>query len=98
MAANTQDDVLGVVEIDVEGERAYLEKLFVEPQAMERGVGAALFEWARDAARAQGAGELQIVADPGAVGFYRRMGAASAGTVPSGSVPGRDLPVLTLIL
>nr|WP_211354784.1 hypothetical protein [Stackebrandtia albiflava] len=37
-------------------------------------------------------------ADPGAEPFYRRMGAVRIGEAPSGSVPGRVLPRMTVRL
>ena len=49
-------------------------------------------------AREAGATALVIGADPRAAGFYRRMGAVEAGVVPSGSIPGRMLPLLKLRL
>ena len=39
-----------------------------------------------------------IQADPGAVGFYERMGAERTGQAPSASIPGRVLPVLAFSL
>jgi hypothetical protein len=41
---------------------------------------------------------LRIEADPNAVGFYRAMGAEQIGEAPSGSVPGRSLPLLAFKL
>ena len=37
---------------------------------------------------------MPIVADPGAVGCYRAMGARPAGEVASGSIPSRRIPLL----
>lgn len=95
-----EDDttIVGVVELGVAGETAELWKLFVEPQWMGNGAGRELFDWAVAQARDLGAKILQIEADPGAAAFYRRLGAKVVGTVPSGSIPGRALPLLTLEL
>ncbi|MEO0989394.1 MAG: GNAT family N-acetyltransferase [Pseudomonadota bacterium] len=90
--------VQGVLHVAVDAKQAWLEKLFVDPGAMGRGIGRALFASGADWARAEGADEMVIEADPGAVPFYRRMGAHPAGQVPSGSVPGRVLPRLVLRL
>lgn len=49
-----------------------LDGLFVEPEAMGTGVGRALVEDAAERARAAGAGWLDVVAGPEAVGFYER--------------------------
>lgn len=69
--------------------------LFVEPGAMGRGVGRALFAHMADEARRRGYATLVIDSDPGAAPFYARMGAAPSGTAPSGSIPGRFLPRFT---
>lgn len=72
-----------------------LEHLWVRPQYMGRGIGRALFERAIGGLRSAGGGELHIVADPDAEGFYRRMGARVVGHKPT-KIPGRTLPVLVL--
>ena len=90
--------ILGVAQVSSDGDQACLEKLFVDPDAMGRGVGRVLFGWARTAARKRGAATLVIEADPEAAPFYRRLGAVDAGTVPSVSIPGRSLPRLTVPL
>ncbi len=69
--------------------------LFVDPEHIGSGVGGALWRHALAEARAAGFGTLELVADPGAVGFYLRMGARRAGEVPSESIPGRTLPLMT---
>ena len=90
--------ILGVAQVSGDGDEAYLEKLFVDPDAMGRGVGRALFEWARTVACKRGASTLIIEADPEAAPFYRRLGAVDAGIAPSLSIPGRSLPRLVLPL
>jgi GNAT superfamily N-acetyltransferase len=69
-----------------------LSHLFVEPLALGRGIGRALFQAAARKARLAGAGRLLILADPNAAGFYARMGAAPAGAVASDLDPQRMLP------
>lgn len=88
----------GVAQITVEGHTADLQKMFVEPTAIGLGVGKLLFAWAVSTAKDLGARHLTIDADPGAVGFYKRMGAAEHGVAPSGSIPGRMLPHLQIDL
>lgn len=73
---------------------SFLEKLFVEPSHMGKGVGRRLFEWSRGAARALGASQMIVEADPDAVSFYVAMKCRPAGMVASGSIPGRMLPRL----
>ncbi len=71
-----------------------LDHLFVEPDAIGGGHGAALFEHACERARDAGASVLVIQSDPHAEGFYRRCGAERVGERESDSVPGRMLPLL----
>ncbi|MEZ5765763.1 MAG: GNAT family N-acetyltransferase [Xanthobacteraceae bacterium] len=87
-------EIVGVAQIAVTGDDAELAKLFIAPGAIGTGVGKTLFAWAVNEARAGGAMQLWIEADPDAAAFYRRMGATDAGSVPSGSIPGRFLPRL----
>ena len=89
---------IGLCQIAVEGPNADLAKLFVEPAELGRGCGRVLFLWAVATARDAGARRMTIDADPGAVPFYVRMGARSAGVAPSGSIPGRVLPRLEVAL
>ena len=73
-----------------------LDDLWVEPGSIGRGIGTALFEQAVARARSLGAQALRWEADPNAVGFYERMGAAIVGTA-TGSW-GRQLPVMEIVL
>jgi GNAT superfamily N-acetyltransferase len=90
--------LVGVAQVTVKGQLAELDKLFVEPTRLRSGAGKALFEWATAMARDGGAVTMVIEADPDAVGFYRRLGAVDYGTAPSGSIPGRLIPRLKLLL
>jgi GNAT superfamily N-acetyltransferase len=72
-----------------------LDHLFVEPAEIGSGVGRALWGHAVAAAQSLGFTRLEIQADPDAEAFYLAMGARRRGTVPSGSIPGRRLPLLT---
>jgi GNAT superfamily N-acetyltransferase len=92
------DDVIGLVQVVVDGEAADLAKLFIAPSILRGGVGRKLFEWAAAKARERGARWMWIEADPDAAPFYRRMGAVDDGVAPSGSIPGRVLPRLKLML
>lgn len=90
--------VAGLVQVRVTAADADLLKLFVEPALIGAGVGRLLFEWATAKARDLGATRMIIEADPGAAPFYQRMGAHHAGSVASGSIPGRMLPRLLVEL
>ena len=96
--AESEGCLIGVAQVTLETDFAELSKLFVEPTRLRCGAGRQLFDWATRTAHQAGATELVIGADPQAAGFYRRMGAIDAGTVASGSIPGRRLPLLKLRL
>jgi N-acetylglutamate synthase-like GNAT family acetyltransferase len=80
---------------DGEGELA---DVFVEPARKGEGHGRRLVEHAKAAARARGWHNLRVDADPNAVAFYASCGARQTGTVPSGSIPGRRLPLMKIAL
>lgn len=68
--------------------------MFVEPDQVGGGIGRALWEHALDTADTLGIRRILIEADPHAEDFYLAMGAIRVGEVPSGSIPGRELPLL----
>lgn len=90
-----EDELVGVAQISSGKDGCYLEKLFVDPAHMGKGIGRALFEWSISAARNLGAEIMIIEADPDAVPFYLAMTCREAGVAPSASIPGRTLPRLT---
>ena len=75
-----------------------LEALFVEPQATQQGYGRKLVDHAVLVARNLGYKKINIQSDPNSVAFYLAMGAEHTGVAPSASIPGRELPMLELIL
>lgn len=75
-----------------------LSALFVEPDAIGRGYGRRLMEHAIATAKRLGYRAILIHSDPNAEPFYRAMGAELIGMVPSGSIPGRMLPLLRIDL
>jgi GNAT superfamily N-acetyltransferase len=75
-----------------------LDKLFVEPQWIRKGVGRVLMAHAIDEARRRGAKRLTILADPNAAGFYERNGAQRIGEAPSDAIPGRSVPLCEIKL
>lgn len=74
-----------------------LDDLWVEPAAMGKRVGSALFGGAKERARTLGARTLEWEAEPHAVGFYERMGGRYLRDSPP-SEWGRVLPVMGLEL
>lgn len=90
--ADEDGKVLGVVQVDILSGPCVLEKIFVAPEAIGKGVGKRLFRWAVAKAKENGVFSFTIDGDPNAVPFYERMGAVQIGSSPSGSIPGRMLP------
>ena len=78
--------------------RVELDLLFVEPDAVRRGLGRLLVEGVIEELSGTGAAWIEVASDPNAAPFYRRLGFAPAGRVPSGSIPGRSLPLLRRLL
>ncbi|WP_428669084.1 GNAT family N-acetyltransferase [Reyranella sp.] len=90
LVATDGDRVVGVARVEHDGE---LGVMFVDPPAMGRGAGRALFEAAAALARRLGARSMPILADPNAAPFYERMGARFVSHAPSDAIPGRTLPL-----
>jgi GNAT superfamily N-acetyltransferase len=90
--------VAGYYALRVCEEWVELDALFVAPERIGYGFGAALWRHAVATARQLGAARLRIDSDPFAEGFYLRMGARRIGEVQSPIGPGRMLPLLEYTL
>ncbi|WP_433421226.1 GNAT family N-acetyltransferase [Microtetraspora malaysiensis] len=90
--------VLGFGTLEGEPPEGALGMLFVAPDAIGGGVGRSLYEHIVSRARELGFTRLTIDADPNAEPFYLAMGAVRIGATPSGSIPGRVLPLLEVAL
>ncbi len=88
------DVVLGFSALRVYDGEAELTDLFVDPDHIGSGVGRALWDHTVDEARLRGTISLRIESDPHAEGWYLGRGAVRVGETPSGSIPGRVLPLL----
>jgi len=75
-----------------------LETCFVAPDYKGKGVGRTLFQTLEIQARKNGLRHIELDADPFAEAFYARMGFATTGRSPSGSIPGRTLPRMRMEL
>jgi GNAT superfamily N-acetyltransferase len=96
VVAELGDDLVGFGTLEGAPPRGELGMLFVDPAAIGRGVGSALLRALLDRAGADGFTILSIDADPNAEAFYLAHGAVRVGAVPSGSIPGRVLPLLEI--
>ncbi|SDY14110.1 N-acetylglutamate synthase, GNAT family [Micromonospora pattaloongensis] len=86
--------VLGFYGVEGAPPHGELGHLWIDPASIGTGMGRRLWEHAMGTARAAGFTRLMIEAEPYAEGFYLAMGAVRVGETPSGSVPGRVLPLL----
>ena len=98
VVAEEDGRVLGFTTLSGEPPEGALGMMFVEPGTIGRGVGRLLFEHTMGRARRLGFETLTIDADPNAEPFYTAMGAVRIGATPSGSIPGRSLPLLRIAL
>ncbi|WP_405662396.1 GNAT family N-acetyltransferase [Streptomyces sp. NBC_01166] len=98
VVAEEDGRVLGFTTLAGEPPEGALTMMFVEPDTIGRGVGRLLFGHTMAHARRLGFVRLTIDADPNAEPFYTAMGAVRIGATPSGSIPGRELPLLELAL
>lgn len=90
---------VGFYAISVEEEKAGVEHLWVLPDFIGKGIGAALFRHMISRCKDLGVQVLEIESDPNAQGFYEHMGAKVVGEYV-GEVEGqpRILPVLEITL
>lgn len=98
IVAEIAEKTAGVARLGWAGADADLLLLYVDPGHMGRGVGRCLFDWCVETAKSTKAPRLLIEADPHAVPFYETMGASVIGDTPSGSITGRRIPLLALLL
>ncbi|MFF2653434.1 GNAT family N-acetyltransferase [Streptomyces sp. NPDC058045] len=96
--AERDGHILGFTTLGGEPPAGELRMMFVEPGAIGRGIGRLLFQHTLAAARDQGFARLTIDSDPNAEPFYRAMGAVRIGEVPSGSIAGRVLPLMSVTI
>ena len=94
VAVEDGDVPVGVVQLVPAGDLIVdLDKLFVEPTRINRGLGGVLFARAVMLARQGGFRLMTILADPHAADFYERMGARFHRMAPSDSIAERELPL-----
>jgi GNAT superfamily N-acetyltransferase len=89
--------VLGFYALIMLKEKAELDHIWVLPAHIGTGVGKQLFLHAMQIAAGERVSEVEILSDPNAEGFYRKMGAHRTGEVVS-EIDGkpRSLPRLTI--
>ena len=96
-SATRGNEVIGFYALIVDGEKATLDHLWVDPKKIGTGVGRELFNHAVEKAVEMRASVIEIESDPNAEGFYKHMGAKRIGQTSS-ELDGepRILPLLAL--
>ena len=95
--AEKDDQILGFYALIIRQEKAELDHLWVAPEYIGSGVGKELFVHAMQSAARRNVSEIEILSDPNAEGFYRKMGAHRIGeTVSEIEGQPRTLPTLTV--
>jgi len=99
VVAESGSKLLGYYAIEkCAGYKYELEALFVEPDHFGKGIGKALMNHAKNAAKELGAKTLIIQGDPNAEKFYRAVGGKLIGERESASISGRSLPLFAIEL
>ena len=89
--------ILGFYALIIRQDKAELDHLWVAPEHIGSGVGKELFIHAMQNAARRNVSEIEIVSDPNAEGFYRKMAAHQIGeTVSEIDGQPRRLPRLTV--
>jgi len=77
--ARVENEIVGFYALMGSGARVTLDHLWLSPLQMGKQIGKRLFTHAMATAKELGAAEVEVEADPNAVGFYERMGAMRVG-------------------
>ena len=95
--AESENEVLGFYALIMRKEKAELDHIWVRPAHIGTGVGKQLFLHAMQIAAGERVSEVEILSDPNAEGFYRKMGAHRTGEAVS-EIDGEErvLPRLSL--
>ncbi|HEY8184979.1 MAG TPA: GNAT family N-acetyltransferase [Pyrinomonadaceae bacterium] len=95
--AEREGDLLGFYALIIRKDKAELDHMWVAPAHIGTGVGKELFIHAMQTAAGEDVSSVEILADPNAEGFYRKMGAHQIGqTVSEIDGQPRTLPRLTI--
>lgn len=94
------DQIVGCASLclDKDHRSGIVHSFFIDPDHQGRGVGRMLWDQLLARAHAYGMSNVRLDADPNAVPFYLAMGFSVVGDAPSGSIPGRRIPHMTLNL
>ena len=82
--------IVGMCALENRGTRWMLEHVWVEPSQHGGGIGRALVMHALDSVRLRRGRVVELLSDPYATGFYEKLGARHAGSVPAPMPGARD--------
>ena len=95
--AENEGELLGFYALIMREGKAELDHIWVAPTSISTGVGKEMFLHAMRIAAGERVSEVEILSDPNAEGFYRKMGAHRTGeTVSEIDAHPRTLPRLTI--
>jgi N-acetylglutamate synthase-like GNAT family acetyltransferase len=95
--AERDNELLGFYALIIRKDKAELDHLWVAPAHIGTGVGKELFLHAMQSAARRNIPEVEILSDPNAEGFYRKLGAHRIGeTISEINGQPRTLPRLTV--
>jgi GNAT superfamily N-acetyltransferase len=94
--AEINGEVAGFSSMEVHIGMADVCDLFVDPRFISTGIGQLLVNDMLLYACRHGIPLIHVEADPNATAFYARQGFTQCGEVPSGSIPGRNLPLMEM--
>jgi GNAT superfamily N-acetyltransferase len=95
--AESDGQIIGFYSLVDRQDKAELDHMWVAPEHMGTGVGKELFFHAMQHAAGRNISEVEILSDPNAEGFYRKMGAYRIGeTVSEVDGQARSLPLMSV--
>ena len=89
--AVVDDRIVGFATVLATGQIGELEDLFVDPDWMLHGIGRMLVLDAVETAREQGFIQVEVTANPHALGFYEKVGFVSSGMTETRFGPGHRM-------
>lgn len=94
------DEIVGLASLYPDRDRisGEVHSFFIDPARQGQGIGERMWVKLLERAQTHGLQSLHLDADPDAVPFYEAMGFQVVGDAPSGSIPGRRIPHMTLQL
>ncbi|WP_282046497.1 GNAT family N-acetyltransferase [Roseibium album] len=99
LAETAQGSLVGCIRLSAsEDGNGELETCFVDPDWHGKGIGRTLFDHLLARATALELVLVGVDSDPAAETFYARMGFRTIGKVASGSIAGRTLPRMEMVL